>query len=65
MAMTLRLTDDESDALRRVAEREGTSMQEVARKAIREYTAGWEAQRDSYMAEWAVTNASLLRRLGE
>ena len=65
MAMTLRLTDDESEALRRVAEREGTSMQEVARKAIREYTAAWESRRDTYMTEWANKNASLLRRLGE
>lgn len=37
MAMTLRLTDDESDALRRQAETEGRSMQDVAREAVREY----------------------------
>lgn len=37
MAMTLRLTDDEADALRRRAELEARSMQEVAREAIREY----------------------------
>lgn len=37
MAMTLRLTDDETEALRRRAERESRSMQEVARSAIREY----------------------------
>ena len=65
MAMTLRLDDDENDALRRAAEAEGVSMQELARKAIREYTSRWAAQRDSYMAEWAERNASLLRRLGE
>lgn len=35
--MTLRLTDDESRALRRRAERESRSMQEVARQAVREY----------------------------
>ena len=35
--MTLRLTDDESDALRRRADQEGRSMQEVARQAVREY----------------------------
>ena len=39
MAMTLRLTDDEQDQLRRRAQDEGVSMQEVARRAIREYTA--------------------------
>jgi predicted transcriptional regulator len=37
MAMTLRLTDAETDALRRTAEREGRSMQEVARQAIRDH----------------------------
>jgi predicted transcriptional regulator len=37
MAMTLRLTDAEARALRRRAEHEGRSMQEVARQAIREY----------------------------
>lgn len=37
MAMTLRLTDQETDALRRRAQREGRSMQEVAREAVRQY----------------------------
>ncbi|MCL2795465.1 MAG: ribbon-helix-helix protein, CopG family [Microbacteriaceae bacterium] len=37
MAMTLRLTDDETEALRLRAEREKRSMQEVAREAIRNY----------------------------
>jgi hypothetical protein len=37
MAMTLRLTDDEADALRARAELEQRSMQDVAREAIREY----------------------------
>ena len=37
MAMTLRLTDDEADALRTRAEREGRSMQDVARQAVRDY----------------------------
>lgn len=37
MAMTLRLTDDESEALRKRAERESRSMQDVARQAIRDY----------------------------
>lgn len=35
--MTLRLTDDESAALRRRAEHEARSMQEIARQAVREY----------------------------
>ncbi|SFI47128.1 ribbon-helix-helix protein, CopG family [Nocardioides psychrotolerans] len=37
MAMTLRLTDDEADALRARADLEGRSMQEVARQAVRDY----------------------------
>ncbi|PSL38254.1 ribbon-helix-helix CopG family protein [Labedella gwakjiensis] len=37
MAMTLRLTDSETDALRRRAEFESRSMQDVAREAVREY----------------------------
>ncbi|MFI7586854.1 ribbon-helix-helix protein, CopG family [Spongisporangium articulatum] len=35
--MTLRLSDSETEALRRRAELEGRSMQEVARQAIRSY----------------------------
>ena len=37
MAMTLRLDEQESEALRRRAELEGRSMQDVARQAVRDY----------------------------
>lgn len=37
MAMTLRLTDAEQQALKTRAEAEGISMQEAARRAVREY----------------------------
>src|SRR5690625_4976719 len=37
MAMTLRLTDDEAQALRKRAELEGRSMQTVVRRALRKY----------------------------
>lgn len=37
MAMTLRLSDDEHAALRAQAEAEGISMQDAARRAVREY----------------------------
>lgn len=37
MAMTLRLTDDETAALRARADAEQRSMQDVARRAITEY----------------------------
>ena len=39
MAMTLRLTDDEQTALKARADAEGISMQDAARRAIREYVA--------------------------
>jgi plasmid stability protein len=37
MAMTLRLTDEQSEALRARAAQEGRSMQAVARTAVQEY----------------------------
>ncbi len=37
--MTLRLTPEETEALRRRADLEGRSMQEVAREAVRDYVA--------------------------
>lgn len=37
--MTLRLTDNEHEALRELAVAEGISMQEAARRAIRDYVA--------------------------
>ena len=37
MAMTLRLTYEETEALRRRAQLESRSMQDVARQAVREY----------------------------
>ncbi len=37
MAMTLRLTDEEQQALRDRAAKDGVSMQDAARRAIREY----------------------------
>jgi hypothetical protein len=39
MAMTLRLTDDEQRALKERAAAEGISMQEAARRAVRDYVA--------------------------
>lgn len=42
MAMTLRLTDEEQEALRSRAAAEGISMQEAARRAVREYVSGRE-----------------------
>ncbi len=67
MAMTLRLTDDEQAALRELAELEGISMQEAARRAVREFVAR-SAHRDRVgaAADRVVReHADALRRLGE
>ena len=64
MAMTLRLTDDESEALRRRAANEGRSMQEVARQAIAEYVADRPSRLTSAIGRVAGEDAELLERLG-
>ncbi|MDQ6837216.1 MAG: hypothetical protein M3137_02445 [Actinomycetota bacterium] len=66
MAMTLRLTDAEQTALRERAELEGISMQEAARRAVRDYVSrGQHADRVSAAAERVmVAHADALRRLG-
>ncbi len=67
MAMTLRLTDNEQDALRERAEAEGISMQEAARRAVREFVARGQ-HRDSVFSAAALVmdrHADALRRLGE
>jgi predicted transcriptional regulator len=67
MAMTLRLTDDETDALRRRAKREGRSMQDVAREAVREYVDRTSRRDllDEILDEELPRYAEALRRLGE
>ncbi len=47
--MTLRLTDEEQSELRQRAANEGVSMQELARRAIREYV-GLADHRDRVVA---------------
>lgn len=67
MAMTLRLTDDETDALRRRARREGRSMQDVARSAVRTYIDRTSRREllDEILDEELPRYAEALRRLGE
>jgi len=67
MAMTLRLSDEQAAALRARAEKEGRSMQQVARAALDDYllrTADDE-RTDRLAAQGAERFADLLRRLGE
>ena len=65
--MTLRLNDEETDALRRRAQREGRSMQEVARAAVREYIDRTSRREllDEVLDEELPRFAEALRRLGE
>jgi hypothetical protein len=65
--MTLRLSDEETDALRRRAQREGRSMQEVARAAVREYIDRTSRREllDEVLDEELPRFAEALRRLGE
>jgi plasmid stability protein len=67
MAMTLRLTDDETDALRLRASREGRSMQDVARTAVREYIDRTSRREllDEILDQELPRYAEALRRLGE
>lgn len=67
MAMTLRLTDAEQEALRQRADAEGISMQEAARRAVREFVSRSEHRdRVAHAAHLIVdTHGDALRRLGE
>jgi plasmid stability protein len=67
MAMTLRLSEEQTAALRARAEQEGRSMQQVARAALDEYLirASDDDLTDRLAAEGAERFAELLRRLGE
>lgn len=67
VAMTLRLTDDEADALRRRSDLEGRSMQEVARQAVREYVEAHSRAEllDRVLDEDLPRYAEALERLGQ
>ncbi|TCP56345.1 ribbon-helix-helix CopG family protein [Tamaricihabitans halophyticus] len=64
--MTLRLSDDEAAALRRRAELEERSMQEVARQAVREYVENHSRVEllDEVLDEELPRYAEALERLG-
>jgi hypothetical protein len=67
MAMTLRLDEQETEALRARAQLEGRSMQEVARQAVRDYIEGTSRREllDRVLDEELPRYAEALRRLGE
>jgi plasmid stability protein len=66
MAMTLRLTEDEQAALRLRARSEGISMQEAARRAVRDYVGRAEHRDRVSAAAERVMNAhgDAIERLG-
>lgn len=65
--MTLRLTEEEHEALRARASRDGMSMQEAARRAVREYVAQAEHRDRVASAADLITehHAEVLRHLGD
>jgi len=67
MPMTLRLSDGEADALRRRAEFESRSMQDIAKQAVREYVEN-HSRRDlleSVLDAELPRYAEALERLGQ
>jgi plasmid stability protein len=62
--MTLRLTEAETEALRRKAAVQHRSMQEVARDAIRAYTSSTERVAE-IASQVAQEDRELIRRLAE
>ena len=64
MAMTLRLTDDETSALRSRAEKEGRSMQDIARTAINDYLSQRPERLRGAIDRVRTEDAELLERLG-
>jgi Ribbon-helix-helix protein, copG family len=63
MAMNLRLTEAETEALRRKAADEGRSMQEVARTAIADYVADRPQRLRAAIERIRTEDAELLDRL--
>jgi predicted transcriptional regulator len=67
MAMTLRLDEQEAEALRKRAEHEGRSMQEVARQAVRDYIERTSKREllDAVLERELPRYAEALKRLGQ
>lgn len=62
--MNLRLSDEEAEALRACAAREGRSMNDVARTAIVDYVWSRNERLQVAIAKVRDEDAELLRRLG-
>ena len=65
VAMTLRLSAEQTDKLRATAEREGVSMQTVALRAIDEYVNRRTQRRDAIIEQIFTEDAGLFDRLAD
>jgi len=63
--MTLRLTEDEAEALRSYSQHAGRSMQDVAREAIRLYVSDRTRRRDDLLARIVHEDAAALDLLAQ
>lgn len=65
--MTLRLSDEETNALRERADHEGRSMQDIAREAVREYIDNRTRRErlNDVLDEQLPRYADALKRLGQ
>lgn len=64
MSVTVSLSEEEVQALRRTAEKEGRTPEEVVRAAVREYTSGWRREREHLVDAILADDVKMLRRLG-
>lgn len=65
MAMTLRLSDKQSKALRKIADSQGISMQEAALAAVDEYTSKRQKRLTDIIDRIRTEDAELLDRLSK
>lgn len=65
MAMTLRLSDEQTAKLREAAERDGISMHAAVLKAVDDYLDRRTARRDEALSRIVKEHDGLLRRLAE
>ena len=65
MAMTLRLSDEQTAKLRAAAERDGISMHAAVMKAVDDYLDRRTARRDEIIDRIVTERADLFRRLAD
>jgi predicted transcriptional regulator len=65
MAMTLRLSEEQTTRLREAAARDGLSMQAAALKAVDDYINRRAAMRDALLAQILAEDAEVLKRLAD